>query len=134
MAKFATPLTDAEIEGVVYAFYGKVRQHPVLSPVFDTVIKDWTPHLETMVHFWSSVMNTSGRYKGKPMPKHQAIPDISPEHFNMWLGLFEETVQQECAPEIATVFIEKSQLIARSLQLGVFGLPGLSKGTSAQRV
>ncbi|MBO6506194.1 MAG: group III truncated hemoglobin [Kordiimonadaceae bacterium] len=120
-----TMVPDALIHEVVHSFYGRVRQHPVLAPVFNNVIQDWNPHLATMVDFWSSVMNTSGRYKGQPMPKHQALDGVSPYHFSVWLGLFEDTVLDLCEPSIAARFIEKSQMISRSLQLGMFGLPSL---------
>ena len=116
---------DELIEQVVHTFYDRVRMHPVLAPVFNSVIKDWEPHLAMMVDFWSSVMNTSGRYKGQPMPKHQALSGVSPYHFTIWLNLFETTVLDLCDPQIAERFAEKSQMIARSLQLGMFGLPSL---------
>jgi len=116
---------DILIKQVVHNFYDRVRQHPVLAQVFNDHIKDWEPHLATMVDFWSSVMNTSGRYKGQPMPKHQALGGVSPSHFVVWLGLFEETVTDLCEPSLAERFVEKSQMIARSLQLGMFGLPSL---------
>ncbi len=118
---------DAVIETIVHTFYDKVRAHPALGPVFNDAISDWKPHLATMVNFWSSVMNTSGRYKGQPMPKHMALKGVTPAHFTAWLGLFEDTVTELCSPEIAARFIEKSQMIAKSFQLGMFGLPGLPK-------
>lgn len=118
---------DQLIEQVVHTFYDRVRQHPVLAPVFNRTIKNWDPHLATMVDFWSSVMNTSGRYKGQPMPKHQALDGISPAHFTVWLGLFEDTVRDLCEAEVAERFIAKSQMIAKSLQLGMFGLPSLNR-------
>ncbi len=118
---------DQLIEQVVHTFYDRVRQHPVLAPVFNNAISDWGPHLATMVDFWSSVMNTSGRYKGQPMPKHQALEGVTPAHFTVWLGLFEDTVKEVCVPEIADQFIAKSQMIAKSLQLGMFGLPSLNR-------
>src|SRR5690606_8724137 len=48
------------IEGVedltllVNAFYDKIRKDDLLAPVFNTIIKDWEPHLEKMVQFWST--------------------------------------------------------------------------------
>ena len=120
-------VSDQLIEQVVHTFYDRVRQHPVLAPVFNRAITDWDPHLATMVDFWSSVMNTSGRYKGQPMPKHQALEGISPAHFTVWLGLFEDTVRDLCEDETAERFIAKSQMIAKSLQLGMFGLPSLNR-------
>lgn len=125
MTRLETPVSDELIKTVVHTFYDRVRTHPVLAPVFNSVITDWEPHLATMVNFWSSVMNTSGRYKGQPMPKHQALEGVTPGHFSVWLGLFEDTVREQCPADIADVFVEKSQLIARSLQLGMFGLQGL---------
>lgn len=118
---------DAMIETLVHTFYDRVRAHPALGPVFDGAITDWEPHLATMVNFWSSVMNTSGRYKGQPMPKHAALNGVTPAHFTVWLGLFRDTAEELCPPHIAARFAEKSELIARSLQLGMFGLPGLKQ-------
>lgn len=120
-------VSDEMIETLVHRFYDRVRGHPVLAPVFNRVITNWEPHLSTMVNFWSSVMNTSGRYKGQPMPKHKALSDVSPAHFAIWLGLFRDTAYEICPPEVAARFVEKANLIARSLQLGMFGIPGLKQ-------
>lgn len=125
--KPAFVVEDAMIETIVHTFYDKVRTHSTLGPVFNNAIADWAPHLATMVNFWSSVMNTSGRYKGQPMPKHMALKGVTPAHFTAWLGLFEDTVTELCSPEIAARFVEKSQMIAKSFQLGMFGLPSLPK-------
>ena len=55
-------------------FYAKVRVDPVLGPIFERVVRGkWGPHLETMRNFWSSVMLTSGRYKGAPVPAHLRV-------------------------------------------------------------
>lgn len=125
--KPAFVVEEAIIEQIVHRFYDKVRVHPVLAPVFNKAITDWEPHLATMVNFWSSVMNTSGRYKGQPMPKHMALSGVTPAHFTIWLGLFKDTVVELSSPEVAARFIEKSEMIAKSFQLGMFGLPSLVK-------
>ena len=71
----------------------------VLGPIFLAAIgEDWTAHLKTMCDFWSSVMNTSGRYKGKPIPAHVKLPGIEPRHFEHWLRLFSETVHSAVRP------------------------------------
>jgi len=127
IAKPAFVVDEAVIEQIVHTFYDKVRVHPVLAPVFNKAIKDWDPHLATMVNFWSSVMNTSGRYKGQPMPKHMALKGVTPSHFTIWLALFKGTVSELCSPEVTARFVEKSEMIAKSFQLGMFGLPGLKK-------
>ena len=68
--------TEDEIGRLVDAFYAKVRADAALGPVFDRAISDWGPHLETMRKFWSSVMLTSGRYKGNPVTVHHRVQGI----------------------------------------------------------
>lgn len=120
---------DALIETIVHTFYNRVQVHPALGPVFNNAITDWESHLATMVNFWSSVMNTSGRYKGQPMPKHMALSGVTPAHFTEWLGLFKDTVTELCSPEVTARFVEKSEMIAKSFQLGMFGLPSLKSNS-----
>jgi hemoglobin len=110
---------EAVIRTQVYAFYDKVRADPLLAPVFEAKITDWDPHLERMCDFWSSVMLMTGRYHGRPMPMHAAIPGIAPEHFARWLELFAETAGEVCTPDAARLFMTKADLIGESLQLGI---------------
>jgi len=49
-------IDEAVIENVVRAFYAKIQNDLLLSPVFDEHIKDWEPHLHKMFVFWSSVL------------------------------------------------------------------------------
>ena len=121
------PVTDeAEIERLVRAFYTRIRADDVLGPIFDSVIGDnWEPHLLKMIDFWSSVMLTTGRYKGQPMRAHLKLKQVTPKHFDRWLMLFRETAEEVCAPEAAERFIEKAGRIAESLQLGMFFKPVL---------
>ena len=112
-------VTEAMIETLVRAFYGRVRADPVLGPIFTARIADWEPHLRKMFDFWSSVTLMSGRYHGTPMPAHARIAEIGPEHFGRWLELFAETAQDVCPPEAAALFIDRAQRIAQSLQMGI---------------
>ena len=70
-------VTDESIHRLVDEFYARVRDDAALGPVFANAIKDWEPHLATMRDFWSSVMLTSGRYKGNPVIKHRQVEGIS---------------------------------------------------------
>src|SRR3546814_6102479 len=74
-----------------------------------------------MVDFWSSVMLTTGRYKGNPMMmhlKHRAR--ITPELFDRWLALWAETTDELMPPDIAAALQAKAGRISESLQLGMF--------------
>ena len=117
----ASPVTEEMIHGLVHGFYAKIRKDPALGPIFNRVIAeaDWPPHLAKMVDFWSSVMLMTGRFKGSPMQAHIRIGELRPTHFARWLHLFAQTAQELCPPDAAALFIEKSQMIARSLEMGL---------------
>lgn len=114
-------IDEALIERVVRAFYTEVRQDPMLAPIFAKAIPgDWEPHLQTMMSFWSSVMLMSGRYKGQPVVKHQALTDVDCAHFDRWLTLFDQTVREICPPDVADLFNNRAENIAGSLKRAMF--------------
>ncbi|GAA4389922.1 group III truncated hemoglobin [Hymenobacter koreensis] len=93
------PLTDicteADIKVLVDTFYNKVNQDELLGPVFNSIAQVyWPTHLLTMYDFWSSVLFGTARYKGRPFPKHMALP-LEAEHFQRWLKLFFATVEEK---------------------------------------
>ncbi|QNA89263.1 group III truncated hemoglobin [Massilia sp. Dwa41.01b] len=117
-----TELNRDSIATLVHDFYADIRRDSTLGPVFDAAIgADWEPHLARMVDFWSSVMLSSGEFKGNVYGKHMALQGIAPEHFRRWLGLFESHVHRLFAPEVAEGFLAAARRIAASLQYGFFG-------------
>ena len=119
-----TGITEEMIEQLVRAFYAKVRTDAVLGPIFEARIADWEPHLQQMFAFWSSVALMTGRYHGRPMQKHAPLP-VDGGHFDRWLALFEETVQEACPPDAQGHFIERARRIAESIELGIAGHQGI---------
>ena len=114
-------MTEAQLTELVHSFYGKVREDAVLGPVFEYAISDWPHHLGKMVDFWSSVMLTSGRYKGNPLMMHlKHMARIRPEMFDRWLELWRETAGEVLDDEGAAAVAAKANRIAESLQLGMF--------------
>ena len=118
------PLTGVDrafIGGLVRDFYARVRKNPRLGPIFAREIAgDWEPHLQKMTAFWCSVMLKTGDYQGRPVPAHTKLEDVREEDFAIWLGIFRETARDRCTPDVAEVFIERAERIARSLQLAMF--------------
>ena len=111
-------IDEESLRALVHAFYAKVRLDPLIGPVFDGAISDWPEHLDKLQAFWSSVMLTSGRYKGRPLPAHVKHSDsISAASFDRWLALWRETTDEllEAAP--AAALQEKAGRIAESLSL-----------------
>ena len=116
----AEGITEESLTRVVEAFYARVREDPELGPVFNDAIEDWPGHLVTLQAFWSSVMLTSGRYKGRPLPAHiKHGARITPDSFSRWLALWRETTDSLLAPGAARAMQEKAGRIAESLALGI---------------
>ena len=117
-------ISEEGIRQLVDAFYVKVRRDPELAPIFLRAIPgDWQPHLNKMYAFWSSVMLTTGRYKGNPVVKHLVIPGIRPHLFERWLALFNETCGELFEDGIGEEFRVKAARIAESLMLALFYRP-----------
>jgi hemoglobin len=127
MMSAAAKLDHVSEDGIrllVDRFYAKVRCDPELAPIFLRAIPgDWGPHLNKMYAFWSSVMLTTGRYKGNPVIKHMAIPNIQPALFARWLELFSETSAELFDEAVSAEFQAKAARIAESLQLALFYRP-----------
>jgi len=121
MARYET-VDEPAIAELVEKFYAKARRDPEIGPIFENGVHDWPAHLATLNQFWSSVMLTSGRYKGNPMAAHMKHP-IRPEFFERWLALWGETADEVFAPEAASRFRMKAERIAESLKLGLFYRP-----------
>ena len=116
------PLVDrAFIGALVRDFYGRVQTDARLGPIFASEIRgDWEPHLEKMTDFWCSVILKNGAYSGRPVPAHLKLKQVREEDFDVWLGHFRKTAEARCPPEVAEVFIDRAERIARSLKLAMF--------------
>ena len=114
-------ITEDEIATLIPRFYDRVRTDAVLGPVFDGAIHSWPPHLETLKAFWSSVMLTTGRYKGNPMLAHMKhLATLTPEMFDRWLALWAGVTSEQLPPAAAAALQSKAARIAESLKLALF--------------
>lgn len=123
-----TPNKDIEniddIKKMVNVFYGKVRKDDLIGPIFNAKIQNhWNEHLEKLYLFWQSRLFGDPVYSGFPFPPHAQLP-INKKHFDVWLTLFTETVDnlfvgpvaneaKSRAYKIANVFQEKLEYIRR---------------------
>lgn len=127
-------VSEADLRGLVEDFYGRVRRDSELGPIFEAAVRDWPLHLDRLTDFWSSVMLGSGRYKGNPFAVHQLHAEqLSPELFDRWLGIWQETVHCRFPAETAAIFQLKADRIAESLKAGLFFRPAVARGFAAAR-
>jgi hemoglobin len=114
-------MTEKQIGQLVDQFYAKVRQDEVIGSLFNAAVDDWPEHLKRLAGFWSSVMLTSGRYKGNPVAAHRRHAGaITPAMFDRWLELWRKTARDVLSARDAEAVIGKAERIAESLQLALF--------------
>ncbi len=120
-------IDEAYISLLVDEFYRRIRADETLGPIFEEALGDrWDYHLPRMKSFWASVALNAGTYSGQPVPAHKKLSRVQQSHFQTWLALFRQTLQ-DTSPTLEAVdyFMERANRIAESLQLAMFGFPGL---------
>lgn len=107
----------------VDGFYGKVQQDELIGPIFNNVISDWTPHLQKMYQFWNAALFAVPGFKGNPFAKHAPLP-IRAEHFDRWLLLFRETIDENFEGQMANETKKRAGLMAGMFLSRLEGLNG----------
>lgn len=116
-------VTPEEIDTMMDAFYAAIRRHPALGPVFAAHIGTgdaaWAAHVDKIGRFWKNAILREGGYSGSPMMVHRAAPDILPEHFPLWLDLFDTTAARVLRPEAAAAWSAIAHRIGAAFRMGV---------------
>lgn len=97
-----------DVRKLVESFYKKVLQDELIGPIFNKIIKEseWPKHLEIMVNFWRTNILFQKAYEGNPMKVHIAVDakaegKLSQAHFDRWLKLWRETIDENFTGENA---------------------------------
>jgi hemoglobin len=112
--------SDSDIKTLVDAFYSKVQNDKIIGPYFAEL--NWEVHLPRMYSFWSSLLFLTGSYKGFPFAAHAGLPNLSKPHFERWMELFMQTVDEDFAGENAAIIKNKVNQIATvfMIRLGIY--------------
>jgi len=105
--KDITSREDIELLGK--SFYKKVNADELLAPKFQHL--DWEKHLPIMYNFWSSMLLGDQSYQGNPFQKHISL-SIQATHFDRWLTLFTQTVDEQFTGPKAEETKSRAQSIA----------------------
>lgn len=93
-------------------FYARVREDELIGPIFNEVARvDWGPHVAKIYDFWDTLLFGKESYRGRPFPPHVPL-GLRGEHFERWLRLFFQTVDETCEGPKA------DEIKARAYQIG----------------
>ena len=82
--------------------------------------------------FWARAMRISKEYRGDMLAAHQRLGPLSPELFERWLRLFNETVAEHFADIPAAALRDRAQKTAKNLQLALSHPMGKAPGAATQ--
>ncbi len=102
-----------DITLLVYKFYEKVNKDLELSPFFKDL--DFEKHMPKMIHFWCFALLNEPGYTTNVVEKHLQMP-LKEAHFERWLFLFNETIDELFSGEIANQAKQRAQLIGWTIQ------------------
>ncbi len=106
-------LTNADVQFLVESFYEKVLKDEDLKHFFKHL--DFDVHLPKMFHFWSFVLLNEPGYTTNVVEKHLNMP-LEPIHFQRWLALFNETIDELFEGEKVELAKQRAAVIAWTIE------------------
>ncbi len=116
--------TRKDIEQLIRAFYKKVLADDTIAHFFTNVVQvDWETHFPTMFDFWEGVIFEKPTYSSNAMQKHADLHRRAPlkkEHFERWLLLFNQTIDEHFDGPNAFKTKQRAQSIATMIQIKTY--------------
>lgn len=113
--------TRNDIEKLMHSFYEKALTDDVIGFIFTDIARlNIEHHLPIITDFWENVLFNAGTYSRNAMAPHFSLNTkikFQPQHFERWLSLFTETVQENFSGARADLAIARAKSIAAIMQL-----------------
>ena len=100
--------TQDDVNHLVSQFYSKVLKDELLSPHFAGI--DLEHHLPRIAAFWALILIDQEGYKGNVFDKHAHLK-IDNRHFDRWVELFSQTVDEYFTGEKAELAKQRGKLL-----------------------
>jgi hemoglobin len=114
---------SSDVKLLVDAFYKQVLVDPIIGHFFTEVAPiNIETHMPIMYSFWENVLFYTGEYKRNPMAKHVEMSKKSPlkqEHFDQWLSMWKNTVDDLFIGEKANEAKSKADQITKMMFLNI---------------
>ncbi|MBS1513374.1 MAG: group III truncated hemoglobin [Bacteroidetes bacterium] len=106
----------ADIERLIIRFYDKVKKDDTIGFIFTEVVPiNWDHHIPVIVDFWESILLDNPVYQKNAMEVHYTLNKKVPlqkEHFDTWILLFTNTVDELFEGRIAHLAKSRAKSIA----------------------
>lgn len=109
---------------LVKAFYNKLMNDATMRHFFlefnaPDLLEE---HLQTLVDFWDNMLFYSGGYRKNAMQPHLVLHQTKPilkEHFNAWLSMFNQSVDELFEGQVAHAAKSRAQSIAIVMEIKI---------------
>lgn len=112
-----------DIELLLTTFYEKVKKDDTIGFIFNDVAKvNWEHHIPIICDFWETLLLDTSSYTKNAMQVHYTLNRKIPleeKHFQRWLQLFSETVDDLFSGAIAGQAKSKARSIASLMQFKI---------------
>ena len=109
-----------DIKILLDTFYIKVLKDETIGYIFNDVAKiNMIDHMHVLYNFWDSVLFGTASYKGNAILKHIELnkkESLTDSHFDQWIKLFYETIDELFIGAIATLAKEKAKSLRFMMQ------------------
>lgn len=115
----------SDIEILIDTFYAKVLRHPELSYFFSESVGNWAVHKQHFIRYWSAQILFTDSYQGTPLHRHIEVDQhfersFTRAHFEEWVRLWEESVNELFIGEKAELAIESGKNMAKNIYFKMF--------------
>jgi hemoglobin len=118
----------ADCERLVRAFYGRALADPVIGFIFTDVARlDLEAHVPRITSFWETILLGARTYSGgafRPHAELDAKVRLRRGHFERWLWLWEQTIDEMFAGERAELAKSHARRVADAFVERLRGGPG----------
>jgi hemoglobin len=126
----------ADCEALVRAFYARAFEDPLIGWLFTDVARlDLEAHVPQITSFWETVLLGARSYAGGAFRPHAELhmkAELRAAHFERWLVLWSETVDERFAGERAELAKSHAQRVAHAFHGRLATLPPAHPGGGLQ--
>jgi hemoglobin len=119
--------TRDDCERLVRAFYGRALHDPVIGFIFTDVAKlDLEAHIPVLTSFWETLLLGAQSYDRGAFHRHADLHrqvELRPGHFQRWLSLWYETVDELYAGPRAEAAQAHAYRLANAFQMRLRSYP-----------
>ena len=110
-------ICDEGIDLLMDVFYAKIRaDENGVGDIFNNAVgtsdEALTVHKKKIGEFWRGMLLGTGNFRGNPPQAHMNLPPFPKEYFDIWLGLFEESLNEVFTEMPAAQILQRAQMIA----------------------